>query len=203
MDAERFTEAALQLVASAQAVARTRQNQQVTPLHLAAALLADPAGLPSRVVERAGGDAGAARGAVDAALEKLPKVSGEAAQYLSNDLSRTFDTANTLAGEWQDAFVAADTLLVALRRTAGQQLGSLPDETALTEAALAIRGGRNVDSRSAESTFEALEKYGIDLTERARKGELDPVIGRDDEIRRTVQILLRRTKNNPDRKSVV
>ncbi len=197
MDAERFTEAALELVASAQAVARTRQHQQVTPLHLAASLLADPAGLPSRVVERAGGDAATARAAVDADLAKLPKVSGETAQYLSNDLSRTFDAANVLAGEWQDAFVAADTLLVALRRTAGRQLASLPDEKALTEAALAIRGGRNVESRSAESTFEALEKYGIDLTERARKGELDPVIGRDDEIRRTVQILLRRTKNNP------
>jgi len=197
MDAERFTEAALQLVASAQAVARTRQNQQVTPLHLAASLLADPAGLPSRVVERAGGDAGAARAAVNAELDKLPKVSGEAAQYLSQELSRAFDAANVLAGEWQDAFVAADTLLVALRRTAGQGLQALPAEAALAEAALAIRGGRNVDSRSAESTFEALEKYGIDLTERARKGELDPVIGRDDEIRRTVQILLRRTKNNP------
>ena len=197
MDAERFTEAALQLVASAQAVARTRQNQQVTPLHLAAALLADPAGLPSRVIERAGGDAAAARAAVDAELSRLPKVSGEAAQYLSTDLSRTLDAASALASEWQDAFVAADTLLVALRRTAGRQLGSLPAEAALAEAALGIRGGRNVDSRSAESTFEALEKYGIDLTERARKGELDPVIGRDDEIRRAVQILLRRTKNNP------
>jgi ATP-dependent Clp protease ATP-binding subunit ClpB len=197
MDAERFTEAALELVASAQAVARTRQNQQVTLLHLAASLLADPAGLPSRVVERAGGDAGAARAAVNTELDKLPKVSGEAAQYLSQELSRAFDAANALAAEWQVAFVAAVTLLVALRRTAGQALRALPTEAALVEAALAIRGGRNVDSRSAESTFEALETYGIDLTERARKGELDPVIGRDDEIRRTVQILLRRTKNNP------
>src|SRR5690606_18787913 len=100
MDAERFTEAAVQLVASAQAIARTRQNQQVTPLHLAASLLADPAGLPSRVVERAGGDATTARAAVDAELAKLPKVSGESAQYLSNDLSRTFDAANALSAEW-------------------------------------------------------------------------------------------------------
>ncbi len=197
MDAERFTEAALQLVASAQAVARTRNNQQVTPLHLAASLLADPAGLPARVVERAGGEVSAAQVALNTALDRLPKVSGEAGQYLSTDLNRTFDAADALAREWQDAFVAADTLLVALRRTAGQQLSALPDEKALTEAALAIRGGRTVDSRSAESTFEALEKYGIDLTERARSGQLDPVIGRDDEIRRTVQILLRRTKNNP------
>ena len=197
MDPERFTEAALQLVASAQAVARTRQNQQVTPLHLAASLLADPEGLPSRVVQRAGGDPAAARSAIDRALDALPKVSGEAAQYLSNELSRTFDAASAQAAEWNDAFVAADTLLVALRKSAGQQLAALPTESDLAEAVLAIRGGRNVHSRSAESTFEALEKYGIDLTERARTGELDPVIGRDDEIRRTVQILLRRTKNNP------
>ncbi len=197
MDPERFTEAALQLVSSAQAVARTRQNQQVTPLHLGASLLADPEGLPSRVVQRAGGDPAAARSAIDRALDNLPKVSGEAAQYLSNDLSRVFDAATAQAAEWNDAFVAADTLLVALRKSAGQQLAALPSESELAEAALAIRGGRNVDSRSAESTFDALEKYGIDLTERARRGELDPVIGRDDEIRRTVQILLRRTKNNP------
>ncbi|MFA7461483.1 MAG: ATP-dependent chaperone ClpB, partial [Trueperaceae bacterium] len=167
------------------------------PLHLGASLLADPEGLPSRVVQRAGGDPAAARSAIDRALDNLPKVSGEAAQYLSNDLSRVFDAATAQAAEWNDAFVAADTLLVALRKSAGQQLAALPSESELAEAALAIRGGRNVDSRSAESTFEALEKYGIDLTERARRGELDPVIGRDDEIRRTVQILLRRTKNNP------
>src|SRR5690554_6247734 len=153
MDAERFTEAALQLVASAQSVARTRQHQQVTPLHLAASLLADDEGVPARVVTSAGGDLQAARSAVDAALEKLPKVSGEAAQYLSNDLSRTFDEASALAAEWQDAFVAADTLLVALRRTAGAQLDALPTEQQLKEAALSIRGGRNVDSRAAESTF--------------------------------------------------
>ena len=196
MDPERFTEAALQLVASAQSVARTRQHQQVAPLHLAAALLADPSGVPARVVERAGTDPQTVRTAVDAALEKLPKVSGDAGQYLSSELGRAFDAAEALAREWQDSFVAADTLLVALARTA-THLPGLPAAAALAEAALAIRGGRTVESRSAESTFEALDKYGIDLTERAREGKLDPVIGRDDEIRRTVQILLRRTKNNP------
>ena len=168
MDAERFTEAALQLVASAQAVARTRGNQQVTPLHLAASLLADPAGLPARVVERAGGNVAAAQAAVNAELDKLPKVSGEAGQYLSADLNRVFGSANSLSSEWQDAFVAADTLLVAQRRTIGNQLASLPADKVLTEAALAKRGGRTVDSRAAEGSFEALEKYGIDLTERAR-----------------------------------
>ncbi len=197
MDAERFTEAALQLVASAQQVARTRQHQQVGPLHLAASLLADPSGLPSRVVERAGADPVAARSAIDAGLAKLPVVSGADGQFLSPVLGNVFTRAEALAKEWQDAFVAADTLLVALRDTAGKELDALPPARALEEAAKAIRGGQNVDSRTAESSFEALETYGIDLTQRAREGKLDPVIGRDEEIRRAVQILLRRTKNNP------
>ena len=197
MDAERFTEAALQLVASAQQVARTRQNQQVGPLHLAASLLADPSGLPSRVVERAGADPEAARATIDAGLAKLPVVSGADGQFMSPVLGNAFTRAEELAKEWQDAFVAADTLLVALRDTAGKELDALPPARALEEAAKAIRGGQNVDSRTAESTFEALETYGIDLTQRAREGKLDPVIGRDEEIRRAVQILLRRTKNNP------
>ena len=197
MDAERFTEAALQLVASAQQVARTRQNQQVGPLHLAASLLADPSGLPSRVVERAGADPEAARSTIDAGLAKLPVVSGADGQFMSPVLGNAFTRAEELAKEWQDAFVAADTLLVALRDTAGKELDALPPARALEEAAKAIRGGQNVDSRTAESTFEALETYGIDLTQRAREGKLDPVIGRDEEIRRAVQILLRRTKNNP------
>jgi ATP-dependent Clp protease ATP-binding subunit ClpB len=201
MDPERFTEAALQLVASAQQVAGTRHHQQVGPLHLAASLLADPAGPPARVVERAGGDVAQARTAIDTALSRLPKVTGDAGQpsgqYMSPELGRTFERAESLAQEWNDAFVAADTLLVALRQTAGNELNALPAEGALAEAAQAIRGGRSVDSRSAESTFEALAKYGIDLTERAREGKLDPVIGRDEEIRRAIQILLRRTKNNP------
>ncbi|MBW7915139.1 MAG: ATP-dependent chaperone ClpB [Trueperaceae bacterium] len=197
MDAERFTEAALQLVASAQQVARARQHQQVGPLHLAAALLADPAGLPSRVVERAGADPAAARAAVDAGLAKLPVVTGADGQFMSAELGTAFTRAEAVAKEWQDAFVAADTLLVALREVAGGQLDALPGAAQLKEAAVAIRGGQRVDSRSAESTFEALDTYGIDLTKRAREGRLDPVIGRDDEIRRAVQILLRRTKNNP------
>ncbi len=197
MDAERFTEAALQLVTSAQQIASTRHHQQVGPLHLAASLLADPDGPPARVVERAGGEVAQARAAIDAALNRLPKVSGDAAQYMSPDLGKTFERAEALAKEWQDAFVAADTLLVALRQTAGQEVSALPPAEALAEAAQAIRGGRSVDSRAAESTFEALEKYGIDLTQRARDGKLDPVIGRDEEIRRAIQILLRRTKNNP------
>jgi ATP-dependent Clp protease ATP-binding subunit ClpB len=199
MDADRLTESALQAVASGQQVARTRQHQAFGPLHLATALLADASGAPARVVERAGGDLQQIQGALDGALDRLPRVSGDAqgGQYMAPELARTFDRAEKLAREWGDSFVAADALLVALLQTSGPELSELPEGDSLAAAASEIRKGRTVDSKSAESSFEALEKYGIDLTARAREGKLDPVIGRDEEIRRTIQILLRRTKNNP------
>ena len=197
MDAERFTESTLQAVQNAQSVARTRGHQTVVPAHLATALLADASSPSARVLERAGGNLQAVQSALDAVLDGLPKVSGSDGQYLSSSLAKAFDEADKIAKAWSDSFVAADALLVALRRTAGRELGSLPEAKALEAAAQEIRGGRTVDSKAAETTFEALEKYGIDLTERARTGALDPVIGRDEEIRRAVQILLRRTKNNP------
>jgi ATP-dependent Clp protease ATP-binding subunit ClpB len=197
MDAERLTESTLQAVGSAQQIARTRGHQTVTPAHLAIALLADAESPAARVLSRAGGDLNAAQTALTTVLGALPKVSGSDGQYLSSSLAKAFDEAERVAHSWNDTFVAADALLVALRRTAGRELDSLPAAQALEAAAQEIRGGRTVDSKAAETTFEALEKYGIDLTERARSGALDPVIGRDEEIRRVVQILLRRTKNNP------
>jgi ATP-dependent Clp protease ATP-binding subunit ClpB len=197
MDAERFTETTTQLVASAQQIARTRGHQAVGPLHLARSLVADPSGPAARVVDRAGGDVGQVQSALDAALARLPKVSGADAQYLAPELATAFDEAEQVASAWGDAFVAADALLVAVRRAAGNALSMLPSADELEAAARAVRGGRHVDSRTAESSFEALERYGIDLTQRARDGGLDPVIGRDEEIRRAIQILLRRTKNNP------
>ena len=197
MDAERFTESTLQAVQSAQQIARTRGHQTVTPAHLATALLADPNSPSARVLERAGGNLQAAQNSLNTVLDGLPKVSGSDGQYLSPSSAKAFDEAERVAKTWNDSFVAADALLVALRRTAGKELSGLPEAKALEAAAQKIRGGRTVDSKSAETTFEALEKYGIDLTERARTGALDPVIGRDEEIRRAVQILLRRTKNNP------
>jgi len=198
MDAERFTQAALGMLQSAQQIARTRGQQQVGPLHLAAALLADESGPPARVLQRAGADPKQAYAAVDAALGKLPKVSGGGTElYVGSELASALNAADELAQSWGDRFVAADAMLVALRRQAGRQLGMLPEAETLEAAAKEIRGGRTVDSEAAESTFEALETYGIDLTASAHEGELDPVIGRDDEIRRVIQILLRRTKNNP------
>ena len=197
MDAERLTESTLSAVQSAQQIARTRGHQTLTPLHLATALLADPSSPSARVLERAGGSLQSAQTALNAGLETLPKVSGAEGQYMSGPLAKAFDEAEKVAKTWNDSFVAADALLVALRRTSGRELSSLPEAKALEAAAQDIRGGRTVDTKSAENTFESLEKYGIDLTERARSGTLDPVIGRDEEIRRAVQILLRRTKNNP------
>ncbi len=200
MDAERFTRSSLEMLQSAQQIARTRGQQQVGALHLAAALLADTDGPPARVVQRAGGEPAQAYAQIDAALAKLPRVSGPAAGtevYVDAELNRALSAADGLASEWGDRFVAADVLLVALRREASRELAMLPDAAALEAAAKEIRGGRTVDSEGAESTFEALDTYGIDLTRQARDGGLDPVIGRDDEIRRTIQILLRRTKNNP------
>ncbi|HLV10882.1 MAG TPA: Clp protease N-terminal domain-containing protein, partial [Trueperaceae bacterium] len=164
MDQGRFTEAALQMVASAQQVARARQHQQVTPVHLLTALLADPSGLPSRVVEAAGGSADAARQALDQELERLPQVSGGGGElYLSNDMARALQDANAVAQAWGDAFVAQDVLLVAARR-ALPAFEALPKVEELEAAAREIRGGRSVDTQTAESTFDALERYGIDLT---------------------------------------
>jgi len=198
MDANRFTETALQLLASAQSIAQTRRHSSVTPLHLARALLADGQQPPARVLERAGGDLKAAQANLDAALTREPTVSGGTGEVAwSREVATALEAAEGLAARWGDAFVAADTLLVALRRSAGRSLAVLPEADALERAAQAVRGGQKVDSRSAESRFEALERYGIDLTQRAAEGKLDPVIGRDEEIRRAIQILLRRTKNNP------
>ena len=196
MDAKLFTESALQMIASAQQVAQARQNQAVVPIHLATALIANANSPSARVVERAGGDLENIQVGFEKVLNKLPKISG-GEQYISGELGHVFDTSEALIKEWNDNFVAVDTLLVALREIGGEGIDGLPNAKKLRELALEMRGGRKVDSKTAENTFEALERYGIDLTQKALDGKLDPVIGRDEEIRRAIQILLRRTKNNP------
>ncbi|HZW99535.1 MAG TPA: Clp protease N-terminal domain-containing protein, partial [Trueperaceae bacterium] len=160
MDQGRFTEAALEMVASAQQVARAREHQQVTPVHLLTALLADASGVPSRVVDAAGGSPDAARRALNLELERLPKVSGAGGDlYLAPETARALQDANQMAESWGDSFVAQDVLLVATRRAAAG-FKELPDAAALEEAAKEIRGGRSVDTKTAESTFDALERYG-------------------------------------------
>ncbi|MBS3934201.1 MAG: ATP-dependent chaperone ClpB [Truepera sp.] len=197
MNTERLTETALQAVATAQQIARTRHQQTLVPAHLAAALLADDSGPAATLLTRAGGSLKQVQAALEAVLNRLPKVSGAEGQYMAPELARVFAEAEKVAQAWGDSFVAADALLVAIRTVGGEGLSALPEAEALKRAAQEIRQGRTVDSKAAETTFEALARYGIDLTQQARDGKLDPVIGRDEEIRRAVQILLRRTKNNP------
>ena len=135
MEANRLTETTLQLVASAQQIAQTRHHGQVGALHLARALLADAQQPPARVLARAGGDLPRAQAALDAALARLPRVGGDAQAYVAQEVGRAFEEAERVAQSWGDAFVAADALLVALRRTAGAALDALPPADALEAAA--------------------------------------------------------------------
>ncbi|MFT2718492.1 ATP-dependent chaperone ClpB [Deinococcus sp. A31D244] len=194
MNPDRFTEATTQAVQQAQQLAQQSGHQNLTPTHVLRTLTDnDTAG---RALTLAGGDLNQIRAALDAELLKLPRVQGGGDNlYLDPALSRAFGRADTLAGQLGDSFVAADALLLALR---GEYRGrSLPTETDLNRAVNEQRKGKTVTTKTSEQQFDALAKYGTDLTQRARDGKFDPVIGRDEEIRRAMQILLRRTKNNP------
>ncbi|MCA8931735.1 MAG: ATP-dependent chaperone ClpB, partial [Rhodospirillaceae bacterium] len=204
MDLEKYTERARGFLQAAQTLALGRGHQQFTPEHVAKALLADPEGFAAGLVTAAGGQPKQAEAAVDAALAKLPQVDGAGASnlYMTRELARVFEQAQTLAQKAGDSFVAVERLLLALAMASGtptaaalKQAGVTPQ--ALNQAIEQVRKGRTADSASAESGYDALKKYARDLTEVAREGKLDPVIGRDDEIRRTIQVLSRRTKNNP------
>ncbi|WP_027881317.1 ATP-dependent chaperone ClpB [Meiothermus rufus] len=194
MNLERWTEQARQALAQAQTLARENANPQIDLGHLAAVLFRDPAGLPARLLQKAGLNLSAIQQAASRDLGRYPKVSGaEGGQYLSSGLNRVLERAEKLAEEFKDRFVALDTLTLALAESGYAGLEAQAVKAALQE----IRGGKTVSSEHAESTYQALEQYGLDLTRQAEEGKLDPVIGRDEEIRRVIQILLRRTKNNP------
>ena len=203
MDFEKLTERARGFVQAAQTIAVREYNQQITPEHLLKALLDDEEGAASGLIRTAGGDPAAAKLAVDAAVARIPKVQGSGAGQpgITPDLVRVLDAAQTQATKAGDSFVAQDRLLVALAASdtaAGRALkaaGVTPQ--ALEKTVGDIRKGRKVDSATAEQQFDALKKYARDVTEAARNQKLDPVIGRDEEIRRTIQVLARRTKNNP------
>ncbi|MCB9959178.1 MAG: ATP-dependent chaperone ClpB [Rhodospirillaceae bacterium] len=204
MDLEKYTERARGFLQAAQTLALGRGHQQFTPEHVAKALLADPEGFAAGLVQAAGGNAKQAEAAVDAALAKLPQVDGAGASnlYMTRELARVFEQAQALAQKAGDSFVTVERLLLALAMASGtptadalKKAGVTPQ--ALNQAIEQVRKGRTADSASAESGYDALKKYARDLTEVARDGKLDPVIGRDDEIRRTIQVLSRRTKNNP------
>jgi ATP-dependent Clp protease ATP-binding subunit ClpB len=194
LNPDQLTEAAVKAVAAAQSGAQAAGHQQLTTLHLLLALLANDSA--SRLLTSAGGQIQVIKAALEAQLAKLPRVQGGGDQmYAEPAVVRVFQKADGIAKEFGDSFVAADVLLLAV---AGEtRLAGLPDQRALKDALSTLRKGNKVTSKTSEQQFDALEKYGIDLTASAREGKLDPVIGRDEEIRRTMQILLRRTKNNP------
>jgi ATP-dependent Clp protease ATP-binding subunit ClpB len=203
MNIEKYTERARGFIQSAQTMALGKGHQQFSPLHLLKVLLDDDQGMANGLIERAGGDPKAARAAVEVALAKFPSISGDAAQlYLSRELARVFDTAESAAQKAGDSFVTVERLLLALVVEKDTDAGKILSSAgvapqALNNAIEAIRKGRTADSASAENSYDALKKYARDLTQDVREGKLDPVIGRDEEIRRTIQVLSRRTKNNP------
>src|ERR1700754_3120551 len=201
MDIEKFTERSRGFIQSAQGLALRSGHQQFTPDHLLKVLLDDEEGLASRLIKAAGGNDASVRQANDRALAKLPKVEGGSGQvYLAGETARLLDAAEQAAKKAGDSFVTAEYLLLALAMSGEtdrilKEAGATPQS--LNKAIADLRQGRTADSATAENAYDALKKYARDLTEIARNGKLDPVIGRDEEIRRTIQVLSRRTKNNP------
>ena len=204
MDVEKYSDRSKGFLQSAQTLAQVRGHQYLLPEHLAKVLLDDREGMAAGLIREAGGDAARALSLVDAAVDKLPSVSGAGAQslHLSSDLARVLDQAEKLAEKAGDSFVTAERILQALSMTSDTEAfkalstaGVVPQK--LNRAIEAMRKGRKATSAGAEGNYDALKKYARDLTEAVREGKLDPVIGRDEEIRRTIQVLSRRTKNNP------
>ncbi len=202
MDMEKFTERSRGFIQAAQTIAIREGNQRVVPEHLLKALMDDDQGLAANLISRSGADAQAVRRAVDETVAKLPKVSGGDGQvYVDPSLVRVLDEAEKLAKKAGDSFVPVERILMALAMVNTKAKDALDagkvTAQALNAAINDIRKGRTADSASAEQGYDALKKYARDLTEAAREGKIDPIIGRDEEIRRTMQVLSRRTKNNP------
>lgn len=204
MNLEKYTERARGFIQSAQTLALREGHQQFTPEHILKCLLDDDQGLASNLIGQASGNPRDALVQTEIALSKIPKVQGSGAGqlYLAPTTARIFDNAERIAQKAGDSFVTVERLLLALAMEKSSEAGKILTNSGVTpqglNAAIAdLRKGRRADSAAAENTYEALKKYARDLTEAARDGKLDPVIGRDEEIRRTIQVLSRRTKNNP------
>ncbi|GJD54545.1 ATP-dependent chaperone ClpB [Methylobacterium dankookense] len=203
MNFEKYTERARGFVQAAQNLAMREGHPQLQPGHLLKVLLDDPEGLCAGLIDRAGGQSRVALAQVEQWLAKQPKVSGNsAAPQATRDLVRLFDTAEKAAEKAGDSYVTVERLLLALAVEGNTEAGRALQAAGVTPASInaainALRKGRTADNASAENAYDALKKYARDLTEAAREGKLDPVIGRDEEIRRTIQVLSRRTKNNP------
>ena len=204
MNIERYTDRAKGFVQAAQTIAVRDGHQQFTPEHILKALLDDEEGLAANLIARSGGSHQQALQAVDLALSRRPKVSGGGSGqlYMASETARLFDQAEKIADKAGDKFVTAERLLLALTMESGTEAAKILKSAGVTaqglnEAINEVRKGRTADTASAEQGYDALKRYARDLTADAESGKLDPVIGRDEEIRRTVQVLSRRTKNNP------
>ena len=205
MNLEKFTDRAKGFLQSAQTVAIRMNHQRIAPEHILKALLEDEQGMAAGLIQAAGGNPKRAVADTDAALARIPAVSGSGAQAtpgLDNDTVRVLDQAEQVAAKAGDSFVTVERLLLALALSPATAAGRALKTANVTADALntainALRGGRTADTASAEDRYDALRKFARDLTQAARDGKLDPVIGRDEEIRRTIQVLARRTKNNP------
>jgi ATP-dependent Clp protease ATP-binding subunit ClpB len=201
MNVDRYTQKVQNHLQSAQNKALASQHQQFTPLHVLNALLEEPGGMAVKLLEQCQGNVGQLRVYLDEDLKKLPKVTGTTGQiYLSPELAQAFETAEQTADKNQEKFISVDTLLLALAmvpptKNIIEKAGVTAQK--LNEAFKMLRNSHRVDSPTSEESFDALNKYARDLTKLAREGRLDPVIGRDEEVRRTMQVLSRRTKNNP------
>ena len=204
MDLERYSERSRGFIQSAQMLALRSNHQQFTPLHILKVLLDDREGLAAGLIKAAGGDSANAAHGVEAELGKIPRVEGSGAGqvHLAAETAKLFEGAERLADKADDSFVTAERLLLALVIAVGTTSAKILTDAGVTPQSLnaainELRKGRTADSASAEDAYDALKKYAIDLTASAAEGKLDPVIGRDEEIRRTIQVLSRRTKNNP------
>ncbi|MCF6115267.1 ATP-dependent chaperone ClpB [Mesorhizobium muleiense] len=203
MNLEKYSERVRGFIQSAQTLALSRNHQQFTPDHILKVLVDDDEGLAASLIERAGGSVRDVKLGVETALEAMPKVEGGNGQlYLAQPLAKVFSTAEELAKKAGDSFVTVERLLTALAVEKSAKTADILTKAGVTPQALNqvindVRKGRTADSASAEQGYDALKKYARDLTADGRAGKLDPVIGRDDEIRRTIQVLSRRTKNNP------
>jgi ATP-dependent Clp protease ATP-binding subunit ClpB len=202
MDLSKFTERSRGFIQAAQTIAQREDHQRLSPEHILKALLDDDQGLASNLITRAGGDAKAVTEANDLAVSKIAKVSGDTGQvYLDGQTAKVLSEAETLAKKAGDSFVPAERMLQALALVKSKardalEAGKVTAQT-LNSAINDIRKGRTADSANAEEGYDALKKYATDLTAAAEAGKIDPIIGRDEEIRRTMQVLSRRTKNNP------
>ncbi|WP_296426167.1 ATP-dependent chaperone ClpB [Yoonia sp.] len=202
MNLEKFTDRARGFLQAAQTIAQREDHQKLAPEHLLKALMDDDQGMAANLIGRAGGDAARVRESVELALAKMPKVTGDAGQiYMDGQTAKVLDEAQKVAQKAGDSFVPVERILTALAMVKSKAREALEagnvNAQALNTAINDLRKGRTADTSGAEDSYEALNKYARDLTEAAREGKIDPIIGRDEEIRRAMQVLSRRTKNNP------